>query len=428
MKIKLNIKKLNERGASHIILPAFIVLAIAIAGFYSFQTLNKTKLTGGTIAPLIAYATCGALFTDCSGSDIKLTTTDGKTITTLAQSVPATNGVGATYLGNPVYSPNHRYIAYSEYINGGATGLIGIKDLSSPTAATRIIKMPTNMSVGNNASIADPVWSPDGNRLLFIGTTASLAGGFTFEFVSLDITAISPVPVVVSSGINAQSVSDYVFTPDGKYIVYTDDTGVHSVAPGSAPFLMFAARLCTDLSTISTTTQSVVYDCMAATNSNTKVYKGTANKTAKTLVHTFVSNNKVGLTSQAINRMVASPDGTKLGVLTVNYTPTVLATCTTNITYSIGTMPIVGSATFTAAHSSANQVRSGCNGGGDPHSTRLAWGPLSDTIAYVAPWPSIDTGSLHIVSLSSALSDSTIVTAPANLPGGNVGGVGTISW
>ena len=167
---------------------------------------------------------------ECSGSKQLYTMkNDGSDIQLLT---PTYQIIGVT-LAPPQWSPNGRRLAFIMDEDGGEgdcrlrqRGLYAVK-----TDRKEFKRLGTMLSI-NSAPVTPPAWSPDGNRIAFVGSERGGAGIYTVRF---DGTELVRIPSHGSLGVVKQLAwspdgSELLFVSNGVWVANADGSGVHRIS------------------------------------------------------------------------------------------------------------------------------------------------------------------------------------------------------
>ena len=166
---------------------------------------------------------------ECSGSKQLYTMkNDGSDIQLLT---PTYQIIGVT-LAPPQWSPNGRRLAFIMDEDGGEgdcrlrqRGLYAVK-----TDRKEFKRLGTMLSI-NSAPVTPPAWSPDGNRIAFVGSERGGAGIYTVRF---DGTELVRIPSHGSLGVAKQLAwspdgSEILFVANGVWVANADGSGARRI-------------------------------------------------------------------------------------------------------------------------------------------------------------------------------------------------------
>jgi Tol biopolymer transport system component len=125
---------------------------------------------------------------------------------------------------DPAWSPDAKKIAYVRYANSGRSGGIWVINANggSPKRLT------------NNTNDGQPEWSPDGHKIVF---TSSRDGSGNYDLYVMDanghgIHKLFP-SLRASFPCSCTSLSDPLWSPDGKHLLFTDGSALYLVDAAS---------------------------------------------------------------------------------------------------------------------------------------------------------------------------------------------------
>ena len=76
---------------------------------------------------------------------------------------------------------------------------------------------------------ANPVWSPDHQRIAFIRRDSVTMGGWTICIMNADDSHFMTLPVTFNTGVNALLFDRLSWSPDGRNIAFSDDVGISTI-------------------------------------------------------------------------------------------------------------------------------------------------------------------------------------------------------
>ncbi len=142
-----------------------------------------------------------------TNSDLYIVPIGGGEATKITANLGADNG--------PVYSPNGKHIAYRAQFRAGYES-----DRWRLVVMERAGGRNNTVTEGLDRSVGSFTWSPDSSRIFF---TAEDRGRTSLQMIS----ATGGGGRVIISG--ASTVDDVAFTPDGRTMIYTEQTGARPV-------------------------------------------------------------------------------------------------------------------------------------------------------------------------------------------------------
>ena len=126
-------------------------------------------------------------------------------------------------VGKPRISPNGNYFIFT----------ISNPSLEENKSKTDIYIMAINgidrrQLTFDNASSYDPVWSPDGSRIAYLSSKTGSPQIFTMDMTGDNVKQITNVE---------EGVSNFAYSPDGKYFSYTSDVKLDTLPKDKFPYL-----------------------------------------------------------------------------------------------------------------------------------------------------------------------------------------------
>jgi hypothetical protein len=399
----LKLKKLNSLGFSHIIVP---LVAIVIIGGIGSWLLGVDH--ADSVAPVLYLGTG-------SGRGNVDTTSVNKVTTTLAA------GSSTLNVGDPAYSPNHQYIAYSSQVNGQADGTIKIYNTSTKKTVTSP-SSPNLEVVGGNGASVPMVWYPSSQKIAFISWNGTTDDTFLYT-INADGTGLTKVANVSATAVggsksNPLGINSLAVTGDGQYIIYANTQGVYAVMPGTAKSITLNAdNDCSAVTSRPTTTETVSYLCNTF-NDNTLGL--TATLDTQTIGSPAVAllsskgSDKVGGTANYYGDDAWSYDGSTVAMQLVHTTTQGACNVTNNT--EIATVSYATHAETILYTDPANHVT--CEGGPGANKA-IAWSSDGSQIAYIdnSPTAALDNKLFKIPSKPSttAITPSLVASYANNL-------------
>jgi Tol biopolymer transport system component len=189
------LKRLNIRGAHHIVAMMFVVVMSGVVGTYLLISSHADTL-GGQIAFV-------------SGNAIYVMNTDGSNQRLLYKST--SGSIDASWSNGPTWNKDGSQLIFSQYMGGSAsTTLDSIFTISENGLNLK--------QVSSGAYDSNPSWSPDGSKILFTRYTGvPVTDGTTYYGHIFVMNSDGSGVQQITSGANDYSPS---WSPDGSKILY----------------------------------------------------------------------------------------------------------------------------------------------------------------------------------------------------------------
>ncbi len=356
----------------------------------------------------------------------------GNTLLTSASSTP-TSGTSAS---DGQYSPNHNFVAWTEFTNGNPTGAVKVLDTSNATSKSswrnKSFTMLANESAHVNHLAKPFVWYPDSRSIAFasqndINNTRTLQ---KLDITTGAMTKIADIGSNPNYG-NGPDVSSYAVLGDGQTVVYLSGSGdvMKSAKPGSPPAglsLPTSASNCGNVRARPNTTRQFSYFCQID-GSETKIFRQVPGGRPVALV--AMANFKSPTASSTyLEAFEWSPNGIKMGLSLTDVYRTSPEECG-----SIDIQTRITSVDFTTGSSILTDIAttpkvggSSCKGAHGNDGSIIAWSQDNQFIAYMSNvtimTPYYQATDIYRVSTTTPYSAQQLINVPAPT------GVSSLSW